>query len=77
VVIMEVTGNDKVVELFLKAVRELRAMGATRVEGLGFCANFLPPPAERKAPDEQPQRAMSAEARELHERAQRLLGGGQ
>jgi len=75
---MEVTGNDKVVELFLKAVRELRAMGATRVEGLGFCANFLPPPAER-APrqDDAPQRAMSAEARELHERAQRLLGGGQ
>lgn len=63
--------------MFLALARELRALGATRVEAFGCVACFGPPgnePTPRKEPE--PGRPMSPEARALADRAELLKNVG-
>lgn len=64
---------------FVDLCKELRSMGATRVEAFGCVASFGPAPAPPPAPREEPEppRFATREAAELHERARKILGGSQ
>lgn len=72
---MSVVKSQEIPAMFLELAKELRALGCTRLEAMGFVACFGPAQQADAPRPEKEQRALSAEAKELAARAQKWAGG--